>query len=68
MTIKETLEAIINTIIVGGFLLLILGVCYWTYAFTQQYSLSTELKLIVISIILLVFGIIAAKLFSQVGS
>jgi len=60
------MEILVNMVLALGFLILILGIGLWVLNLSQQFNLSTEAILVIFGCIFLVFGVLAAKLFSKV--
>ena len=67
MSIRNTLEIAVNIALVLGLVILILGVGSWVLTLSQRFHLSTEAILIIFGCMILIFSILAARLFSRVG-
>ena len=68
MPLRETIETIINLSLALGFIIMVIGIGLWIYNLSQQFSLSIETLLIILGCVVLIFGALAAKLFTKVGS
>jgi len=68
MPIRETIELAVNAFLVIGFIMLMLGVGLWLFNLSREFYLSIELMLIIFGCVLVVFGILAAKIFTKVGN
>ena len=61
---RKTLNTALNAVILAGFLLLVAGVLYWLYGLTQRFGLDLPLILVLFGFVILIFGIVGAKLAS----
>ena len=68
MVLRDTVEKIINAVLGLGFLIVILGIGLWVFNISQRFRLPMEATLIIFGIIFLLFGALAAKVFSRVGN
>jgi len=61
-------EKTVNITLALGLIILLLGIMLWFFSFSQRSRLSSEAMLVIFGLILLLFGVIAAKVFSKVGN
>ena len=65
MPLRDTIETIVNIILVLGFIILVSGIGLWILNLSQRLYLSTEAMLVLFGSIFLIFGTLAARLFSR---
>jgi hypothetical protein len=61
-TASRTLNAAFNAVVAAGFLLLIAGTLYWLHGLTQRLNLDLPLTLALFGFVILMFGILGARL------
>jgi len=57
----------VNAALILGFLILVLGIGLWVLSVSQSAHLSGEAMLIIFGCVFLLFGALAARVFSKVG-
>jgi cytochrome c biogenesis protein CcdA len=68
MASRDIIEKGVNIALVLGFVALALGIGLWTLSILERFSHSLEAILVVSGLLLLIFGALAAKLFTKVGT
>ncbi len=62
MKLSRGLNLAVNAVIVSGFILIAAGVLYWLYGLVQKYQLSLPIVLASFGFVILLFGLIGARL------
>ena len=65
---RDTIELAVNAVLVIGFIMLVLGVGLWIFNVSREFYLPIESMLTILGCILVIFGILAAKIFTKVGT
>ena len=66
MPAKDVIETAVNAAIALGFLAFAAGVGIWVYNFCIRFGLSLEIILLIFGLMIVVLGLMAAKIFSKV--
>ena len=66
MPAKGIIETAVNVAIALGFIVFAAGVGIWMYNFCVHFGLSLEITLVIFGLMVIVLGLIAAKIFSKV--
>jgi hypothetical protein len=64
--LRDTVEKVINAVLGLGFIILILGIGLWVFNISQQFRLPVEATLVIFGCVFLLFGALAAKVFSNI--
>lgn len=66
MPAKDIIETAVNAAIALGFIVFAAGVGILIYNFCIRFGLSLEVTLVIFGLMIIVLGLIAAKIFSKV--
>ena len=66
MPTKDIIEKAVNAAIALGFIFFAVGVGILVYDFCIRFGLSVEITLVVFGLLIIILGLIAAKIFSKV--
>ena len=66
MPVKDIIETAVNAAIALGFIVFAAGVGILVYNFCIRFCLSLEITLVVFGLMIIILGLIAAKIFSKV--
>jgi cytochrome c biogenesis protein CcdA len=68
MSIREALEKVVYLFVAIGFVAVAIGVGLWFLELAARFNLSLQATLVIGGVIVLAFGLLAAKLISRMES